>query len=124
MSHQGDVALAGKAVSVTQIGPKAALGLPRASRRREKMFGLGRPRALDRNAKVRIMHWARCLSRWTEKGRAYGIVTAFVGGALVGPSQRQERLCFPSYETKSASFLMTSFASNASRLRSSQAQVA
>ena len=26
------------------------------------MFGLGRPRALDRNAKARIMHWARCLS--------------------------------------------------------------
>jgi hypothetical protein len=40
------------------------------------MFGLGRRRALDRNAKVRIMHWARCLSRRTEKGRAYGVVTA------------------------------------------------
>jgi hypothetical protein len=35
------------------------------------MFGLGRPRALDRNAKIRIMHWARC-SRRTEKDRAYG----------------------------------------------------
>ena len=55
--------------------PKAVLGLPRGSGprpRREKVFGLGRPRALDRNAKVRIMHWARCLSRRTEKGRAYG----------------------------------------------------
>jgi len=45
--------------------PKAVLGAPRASRRasrpREKMFGLGRPRALDRNAKARIMHLARCL---------------------------------------------------------------
>ena len=51
----------------------ALLGPPRAPRRREKMFGLGRPRALDRNAKVRIMHWARCLSRRTEKGRAYGL---------------------------------------------------
>jgi hypothetical protein len=40
------------------------------------MFGLGRPRALDRNAKVRIMDWGRCLSRRTEKGRAHGIVTA------------------------------------------------
>jgi hypothetical protein len=38
--------------------------------------GLGRPRALDRNAKVRIIHWAPCLSRRTEKGRAYGAVTA------------------------------------------------
>jgi hypothetical protein len=35
-----------------------------------------RPRALDRNAKVRIMHWARCLSRKREKSRAYGVVTA------------------------------------------------
>ena len=64
--------LAGGAVSMTGSRPKGVLGLPRASRRREKMFGLGRPRALDRNAKVRIMHWARCLSRRTEKGRAYG----------------------------------------------------
>ena len=69
-------ALAGKPVSDTQSGPKGVLGLPGGSRRREKMFGLGRPRALDRNAKVRIMHWARCLSRRTEKGRAYGVVTA------------------------------------------------
>jgi hypothetical protein len=40
-------------------------------------FGLGRPRALDRNAKVRIMHWARCLSRRTRGGQgAYGQLTA------------------------------------------------
>ena len=54
--------------------PKPPTGLLRAlaSPRREKVFGLGRPRALDRNAKVRIMHWARCLSRRTEKGKAYG----------------------------------------------------
>jgi hypothetical protein len=31
------------------------------------MFGVGRPRALDRNAKARIMHLAKCLSRRTEK---------------------------------------------------------
>jgi hypothetical protein len=35
-------------------------GVNIAARRREKMFGMGRPDALDRNAKVRIMHWARC----------------------------------------------------------------
>jgi hypothetical protein len=40
------------------------------------MFGVGRPRALDRKAKVRIMHWARCLARRTEKGKAYGQITA------------------------------------------------
>jgi len=60
--------------TILRQGP--AGGLPRASKRREKMFGMGRPRALDRNAKVRIMHWTRCLSRRTEKGRAYGVVTA------------------------------------------------
>jgi hypothetical protein len=95
--------LAGKAVWHTQIGPKAVLGHPRASRRREKMFGLGRPRALDRNAKVRIMHWARCLSRRTEKGRAYGVVTAkalaVLEALLWAFHNAKSGLCFPSYET-------------------------
>jgi len=60
-----------------QTKPKGVLGLSRGSSRpREKMFGLGRPRALDRNAKVRIMHWARCLARRTEKGKAYGQISA------------------------------------------------
>jgi Helix-turn-helix domain len=92
--------LAGKAA---HIGSKAVLGLPRASRRRDKMFGLGRPRALDRNAKVRIMHWARCLSRRTEKGRAYGVVTAkalaVLEALLWGFHNARSGLCFPSYET-------------------------
>jgi hypothetical protein len=56
--------------------PLVVLGLPGGPERPEKMFGLDPPRALDRNAEVRIMHWGRCLSRRTEKGRAYGIVTA------------------------------------------------
>ena len=84
-------------------GPKAVLGLPRASQRREKMFGLGRPRALDRNAKVRIMHWARCLSRRTEKGRAYGVVTAkavaVLEALLWAFHNAKSGLCFPCYET-------------------------
>ena len=67
------------------------------------MFGLGRPRALDRNAKVRIMHWARCLSRRTEKGRAYGIVTAralaVLEALLWAFHNAKNGLCFPSYET-------------------------
>ena len=85
--------------------PRPTLGLSRPARgteRREKMFGLGRPRALDRNAKVRIMHWARCLSRRTEKGRAYGVVTAkalAVLEALLWAFHNAKRgLCFPSYE--------------------------
>ena len=96
-------ALAGKPVSDTGKPPKAVLGLPRGSRRREKMFGLGRPRALDRNAKVRIMHWARCLSRRTEKGRAYGVVTAKAVAVLEALlwvfHNNRSGLCFPSYET-------------------------
>jgi hypothetical protein len=95
--------LAGKAGGDTQIGPKAVLGLPRGSgprQRREKMFGLGRPRALDRNAKVRIMHWARCLSRRTEPGKAYGVVTAkalaVLEALLWAFHNAKSGLCFPS----------------------------
>ena len=80
------------------------LGLPRPARkpeRREKMFGLGRPRALDRNAKVKIMHWARCLSRRTEKGRAYGVVTAkalaVLEALLWGFHNAKSGVCFPSW---------------------------
>jgi Helix-turn-helix domain len=88
--------------------PKAVLEAPRVSRRasrlrpREKMFGLGRPRALDRNAKVRIMHWARCLSRRIEKGKAYGVVTgkalAVLEALLWAFHNAKSGLCFPSYE--------------------------
>jgi AraC-like DNA-binding protein len=87
-------------------GELRTLDRPRATRRperREKMFGLGRPRALDRNAKVRIMHLARCLSRRTEKGRAYGVVTAkamaVLEAMLWGFHNAKSGLCFPSYET-------------------------
>jgi hypothetical protein len=91
---------------VAQDEPKAVLGLTEASRRaprrREKVFGLGRPRALDRNAKVRIMHWARCLSRRTEKGRAYGEITAkaiaVLEALLWAFHNAKSGLCFPSYE--------------------------
>jgi hypothetical protein len=87
-------------------GQKAVFGPPRAARRREKVFGVGRPRALDRNAKVRIMHWARCLSRRTEKGRAYGVVTAKALAVLEAIlwtfHNAASGLCFPSYETIAA----------------------
>ena len=74
----------------------------RARPRREKMFGLGRSRALDRNAKARIMHLARCLSRRTEKGKAYGQITAkalaVLEALLWGFHNAKSGLCFPSYE--------------------------
>ena len=73
---------------------------PSSGRRREKMFGSGRPRALDRNAKVRIMHRARCLARRTEKGRAYGQITAKAIAVLEAIlwtfHNAGSGLCFPS----------------------------
>ena len=97
-----------RAALIGESPPRAsrpALGRPvavRKAERREKMFGLGRPRALDRNAKVRIMHWARCLSRRTEKGRAYGVVTAkalaVLEALLWAFHNAKSGVCFPSYE--------------------------
>jgi hypothetical protein len=40
------------------------------------LFGYGRTIPLDRNAKARVMAYARALMRRTEKGRHYGDVTA------------------------------------------------
>jgi Helix-turn-helix domain len=101
-AEAAEAVLAGVEGNAPSERPKPPTGLPRASRRREKMFGLGRPRALDRNAKVRIMHWARCLSRRTEKGRAYGRLTAkaltVLEALLWVFHNRNSGWCFPSYE--------------------------
>ena len=77
--------------------------LPRYLRkRREKLFGDGRPRPMDRNAKVRIINLARGLSRKTQKGKAYGEVTAkalsVLQALLWGFHNASSGLCFPSYE--------------------------
>ena len=70
--------------------------------RREKLFGDGRPRPLDRNAKARIMTFARVLMRRTEKGKAYGAITAkalaVLEALLWGFHNARSGLCFPSYE--------------------------
>lgn len=70
--------------------------------RREKLFGAGRPRPLDRNAKTRVMFIARALVRRTEKGKAYGDVTAkalaVLETLLWGFHNAKSGLCFPSYE--------------------------
>jgi len=78
--------------------------LPRHLRpRREKLFGDGRPRPLDRNAKARIMVFARALMRRTEKGKAYGPITAkalsVLEALLWSFHNAQSGLCFPSYAT-------------------------
>jgi DNA-binding MarR family transcriptional regulator len=70
--------------------------------RREKLFGEGRPRALDRNAKLRITQRARLLMRRTQAGKAYGAITAKafdVLKALVwGFHNGRSGVCFPSLE--------------------------
>jgi AraC-like DNA-binding protein len=76
------------------------------NKRREKVFGDGRPRALDRNAKVRIMVLARALMRATTPGKHYGVVTAkalaVLEALLWGFHNARSGLCFPSYETIAA----------------------
>ena len=70
--------------------------------RREKLFGDGRPRPLDRNAKARVMHLARALLRRTDKGKAYGAISAkayaVLEALLWGFHNARSGLCFPSYE--------------------------
>ncbi len=80
------------------------INLPKHLRpRREKVFGDGRPRALDRNAKVRVMTLARALMRRTEAGKHYGVITAkamaVLEALLWGFHNARSGLCFPSYET-------------------------
>ena len=71
-------------------------------RRREKVFGDGRPRPLDREAKVRIMARARALKQRTEKGKHYGLLTAkcldVLEALLWGFHNARSGLCFPSQE--------------------------
>ena len=70
--------------------------------RREKLFGEGRLLPLDRNAKARIMVYARTLMRRTETGKHYGVITAkFVAvleALLWGFHNAGTGRCFPSYE--------------------------
>jgi hypothetical protein len=60
-------------------------------------------RPLDRNAKTRVMVYARALMRPTEKGSAYGLVTAkalaVLEALLRGFHNAHSDLCFPSYAT-------------------------
>ena len=74
--------------------------------RREKVFGDGPTRLLDRNAKTRVMIFTRSLMRRTDKGMAYGQLTAkavAVAEALLwGFHNARSGLCFPSYETIAA----------------------
>jgi hypothetical protein len=76
---------------------------PHLRPRREKVFGDGRPRPLDRNSKARIMHTARALMHRTEKGKHYGKLTAKYVAVLEALlwcfHNAHSGLCFPSYAT-------------------------
>jgi hypothetical protein len=71
-------------------------------RRREKVFGDGRPQPLDREAKLRIMTRARGLKQRTEKGKHYGLLTAkcldVLEALLWSFHNSRSGLCFPSQE--------------------------
>ena len=81
---------------------QAAVSGPRRGMGRDKVFGPGRLVPLDRNAKVRVMMLARALMRRTEKGKAYGMISAkalAVLNALIwGFHNAASGKCFPSYE--------------------------
>jgi hypothetical protein len=70
--------------------------------RPDKVFGDGDPLPLDRNAKARIMAYARSLVRRTEPGLHYGQITAkaldVFNALLWGFHNARSGLCFPSYE--------------------------
>ncbi len=74
----------------------------KVGRCREKVFGMGRPLSLDRNAKARIMTRARVLMRRTRAGKAYGRITAkdyAVLGALLYAFHNSARgWCYPGYK--------------------------
>ena len=76
----------------------------RFSRRREKIFGQGRGIPLDRNAKARIMVYARAWSaRHRRPGQHRGPLTRatleVLEALLWGFHNSRDGRCFPSYET-------------------------
>ena len=78
------------------------IGKLKFKKRREKLFGEGRPRPMDRNAKARVMAYARALTRRVEAGKAYGPITAkfldVLEALLWSFHNARSGLCFPSYE--------------------------
>ena len=83
---------------------RVATALPNHLRpRREKCFGDGYPRPLDRNAKARIKVFARALTKRTEARKHYGALTAkmlaVLEALLYHFHNARSGLCFPSYET-------------------------
>jgi hypothetical protein len=86
---------------------KKRLTLPnRHERRREKVFGAGRPRPLAKHVKTRLTMWVKAKMRKIEKGKHYGAVTAKIFAvfeALLWKFHNEKTgLCFPGYEAIAA----------------------
>lgn len=69
---------------------------------RDKLFGHGRAVPLDREAKVKLIHLAKCLMHPTLPGKAYGVLSAkafaVFEALLYGFHNATTGRCFPSYE--------------------------
>ena len=76
--------------------------LNRHARRREKVFGDGKPKPMSRNLKLRVTALARVLMRPIASGKHYGEITAkhfaVLQALLWGFHNAATGLCFPSYE--------------------------
>ena len=68
---------------------------------RQKIFGMVAV-PIDRNAKARLLHRARCLMARTEKGKHYGEITAkcyaVFAALLMGFHNGGSGRCFPAYD--------------------------
>jgi hypothetical protein len=77
--------------------------LNRHARRREKVFGDGKPRPMSRGGKLKVLARARVLMRPTEPGKHYGLITAkhfeVLRVLLWDFHNAITGLCFPSYDT-------------------------
>ncbi len=100
--------LGGLLRNLTEILMSAIAALPAGfRRRREKVFGEGRCQPLDRNAKARIMVYARAWSaRHKRPGQHRGPLTRatmeVLAALLWGFHNSRDGRCFPSYETIAA----------------------
>ena len=74
----------------------------RHARRREKVFGDGKPKPMSRNIKLRVTALARVLMRPIASGKHYGEITAkhfaVLQALLWSFHNAASGLCFPSYE--------------------------
>ena len=72
--------------------------------RREKVFGAGRAIPLDRNAKARVMVYARAWSARNRQDRQHNcpLTRTFLEALLWGFHNSRSGVCFPSYESIAA----------------------